>query len=79
MNFKMFLVDKMKKLLSLGIRKKGLGNRIFGVFLEEFMFWVVLGVSVFYVVSKICEYICDKGKCWNIGKYVEDCYVIILV
>lgn len=79
MNFKMFLVDKMKKLLSLGICKKGLGNRIFGVFLEEFMFWVVLGVSVFYVVSKICEYICDKGKCWNIGKYVEDCYVIILV
>lgn len=78
-NSKMSSVDKMKKLLSPGTRKKGLGNRTFGVPLEELMSRAASGAIVPYVVSKICEHIRDKGKCWNTGKYVEDCYVIILV
>uniref|UniRef100_K1PJ18 Protein FAM13B n=1 Tax=Magallana gigas TaxID=29159 RepID=K1PJ18_MAGGI len=54
-------VDKMKKLLSPGTRKKGLGNRTFGVPLEELMSRAASGASVPYVVSKICEHIRDKG------------------
>lgn len=60
-NSKMSSVDKMKKLLSPGTRKKGLGNRTFGVPLEELMSRAASGAIVPYVVSKICEHIRDKG------------------
>lgn len=57
-------VDKMKKLLSPGTRKKGLGNvnKTFGVPLEELMTNASSGSTVPYLVSKICEHIRDKGR-----------------
>lgn len=58
----------MKKLLSPGTRKKGLGSRTFGVPLEELMSRAASGATVPYVVSKICEHIRDKGKCQDTGK-----------
>ncbi|XP_056017820.1 protein FAM13B-like isoform X2 [Ostrea edulis] len=62
-NFTMSSVDKMKKLLSPGTRKKGLGNvnKTFGVPLEELMTNASSGSTVPYLVSKICEHIRDKG------------------
>lgn len=51
-NSKMSSVDKMKKLLSPGTRKKGLGNRTFGVPLEELMSRAASGASVPYVSVK---------------------------
>ncbi|XP_061196169.1 protein FAM13B-like isoform X1 [Saccostrea echinata] len=62
-NLTMSSVDKMKKLLSPGTRKKGLGNmnKTFGVPLEELMSRASSGMTVPYIVSKICEHIRDKG------------------
>lgn len=63
-NSNMSSVDKMKKLLSPGTRKKGLGsgNKTFGVPLEELMTRPENTGTVPYVVRKICEHIRDKGK-----------------
>ena len=58
-------MERMRKLLSPGTRKKNLSHRTFGVPLEDIVARAPGGSKVPYLVSRVCEHIQSRGECTN--------------